>query len=525
MGRSLFFSGIDTTRSNDIDRPQTPPRPQLEPATLPPSKLDALIQAQYNLLTPLLSPVSSPLANPLPSFVPISYFSLSDSPFPVPIPPPSNPGHTLANLPSSKSATVKRKKRDRTLAEKRIQELIQLQYSRPFVAGVKRKRREDAQRGKNSLTPTFPATQEETLIPLNAPPKYCPSSPRLGPQDIPDDNPKWSLDDLGSVLPTISIRDKGKQRALQPLLGDSSDSWDTSSSIHTGSSANSIRSSQREGSIFSTASRDRMYEEGACKLFYRHGKGTTQLSIVHIEVIRSSVPSGDCISIFSRMPDKNVIRDDLFVAALRSNAAPFFEHADIVTAMRAAHGNDRALACVVKFAPKPADHPQYGFASVQDAWDFMQHVVGRMLCCSVNVLSIKSAYTHGNAVESGTETLQIWEALPEDNMAIITTTATTTTNTNGTPTSPISRARTRTVKFFRNKNSNVQQQVVEFDCNALRPPDVDTRSGKVSFRFRDVREGVVKDMRYLKIQFSGEEDRIDFLHEVGFSEHIPGPKS
>ena len=37
----------------------------------------------------------------------------------------------------------------------------------------------------------------------------------------------------------------------------------------------------------------------------------------------------------------------------------------------------------------------------------------------------------------------------------------------------------------------VVQQVVEFDCNALRPPDVDSRTGKVSFRFRDVREGVV----------------------------------
>jgi hypothetical protein len=138
----------------------------------------------------------------------------------------------------------------------------------------------------------------------------------------------------------------------------------------------------------------------------------------------------------------------------------------------------------------------------------MQHVVGRTLCSSVNVSSIKSACTHGNAVESGTETLQIWESMPDEL----------------SPTSPIARARARTVKFFRNKNPGVQQQVVEFDCNALRPPDVDARSGKVSFRFRDVREGVVKDMKYLKIAFSSDEDRIDFLHEVGFPEHIPVPK-
>jgi hypothetical protein len=484
-------------------------------ATMSPSQynIDALIQAQYDVLTPLLSPSNSPHTNQLNPLEPISYFSLSDSPFPIQIPPPSNPGQTLANLPSVTSSNMKRKRKDKTLAEKRVQTLIQQQYSRPIAAGVKRKRPEDIERTGRSQASPLSSALTDNLIPTDSPPSYLPRSPRLRPQRVPDDNLDWSLDDLHSALPTIPDRNKGKQRAPhapQPTIQtDPSESWESASSIHTGSSSASIRSSSvREGSIVSTASRDRMYEDGACKIWYRDGTRLAQLSVSHIEVVRASAPpsagsSNDSISIYARMSDStnNIIRDDLWIAKIGKNAAPFFENAEIVDVMRSTL--DKTIACVVKFAPNPADHPQYSFKSLQDGWEFMQYVAGKTLCCSVNVATIKSACTHGNSVESGTETIQIWENSPDD------------------ADGPVgNRPRSRMVKFFRNKNPTVQQQVIEFDCNTLRPPDVEARSGKVSFRFRDVREGVIKDMKYLKIIFTGEEDRIDFLHEVGFSEHI-----
>jgi hypothetical protein len=244
-----------------------------------------------------------------------------------------------------------------------------------------------------------------------------------------------------------------------------------------------------------------MYADGACRILYRHAQGMSQLPIVHIEVTRSYAPSGYSTCVLARMLDNRVIADKLFSAAQRANAAPFFESAETVAALRHTLSAE-SLGCIVKFAPEPGAHPQYLFKSVQDGWEFMQHVAERTLLCSANVHSIKSACTHGNSVEAGTETIQIWEDTPVDGDAI-------------------GKARTRTVKFFRNKNPHSGNQVVEFDCNTLRPPDVDARSGKVTFRFRDVREGVVKEMKYLKIAFLSEEDRIDFLHEVGFPEHIP----
>jgi hypothetical protein len=356
------------------------------------------------------------------------------------------------------------------------------------------------------MNPVAPALAD-IPIPTDSPPSYPPSSPRLRPQRVPDDNLDWTLDDLHSALPTIPDRNKGKQRAPdgpQPTVQpDPSDLWESTSSIHTGSSsAESIRSSSvREGSIRSTASRDRMYEDSACKLWYRDGTRQSHLNIAHIEVVRSPspaspTPSGDCISIYARIADSSnsIIRDDLWMARAGKNAAPFFENAEIVSVMRATQ--DKTIACVVKFAPNPADHPQYSFKSLQDGWEFMQYVAGKTLCCSVNVATV-------NSEESGTETIQIWENNLDDADASVG-----------------SRPRTRTVKFFRNKNPARPQQVIEFDCNTLRPPDVDARSGKVAFRFRDVREGVIKEMKYLKITFPGEEDRIEFLHDVGFSEHI-----
>jgi len=190
-----------------------------------------------------------------------------------------------------------------------------------------------------------------------------------------------------------------------------------------------------------------------------------------------------------------IIRDDLWMSTIRTNASPFFENEEILKAMRF---HDPNINCVVKMAPNPAGHPSYSFARVKDGWEFVQSVVCRTLVCSVNIATIKSACTHGNSVESGMETMQVWE--DEDS------TGDTAGRFNG-----------RTVKFFRNKNPSATTQVVEFNCNMLRPPEIDARGGKVTFRFRDVREGAIKDMKYLKIAFMKDEDRETFLHEVGFS--------
>jgi hypothetical protein len=371
-----------------------------------------------------------------------------------------------------------------------VQAIIQQQYGQSLAAGKKRKR---SSKPTFDKTPTFGPTSTSP-IPLYPPPQYPPVSPILSPREIPDDNPDWSLDDVRAALPEIpKTSNKGKGRAIE--TNESADSWETGSSIHTGSSSNSIHSSAREGSIFSTSSTDRMYEDGACKVWYHSGgKALAQLSIAHIEVKRALVPSGACISVYARMSDSKIVRDDLWMSGLRTNASPFFEHIEIVNAMRQYH--DPTIACVIKFAPNPADHPQYSFAAIQDGWEFVQHVTGKTLICSVNVASIKSACTHGNHVESGTDTIQVWEEEAEPG-----------------------RMRSRTVKFFRNKNPSVIHQVVEFNCNALRPPEQDHRCGKVTFRFRDMRDGNVKDMRYIKIAFLNNEDKETFVHEVGFSGH------
>lgn len=211
---------------------------------------------------------------------------------------------------------------------------------------------------------------------------------------------------------------------------------------------------------------------------------------------RASIPSGASISIYARTTLHNqIIRDDLFISSLRSNASPFFENEEVVKAMRF---HDPNITCVVKMAPNPAGHPSYSFARVKDGWEFVQSVVGRTLVASVNIAIVKSACTHGNSVEAGMETMQVWE--DEEG------------NGDGD-----GRFNGRTVKFFRNKNPSGATQVIEFNCNTLRSPEIDSRGGKVTFRFRDVREGAIKDMKYLKIGFMKDEDRETFLHEVGFS--------
>jgi hypothetical protein len=270
-------------------------------------------------------------------------------------------------------------------------------------------------------------------------------------------------------------------------------------------------------SILSTASRDRAYEEGACAMHFAHptSGAATRIPVTHIEVRAESRPTaGDGIALVVRDPAGREYVDRLWNAAAAANCAPFLAHSDIVAAMRPRRKADKGgapgpssaagadVGAVVLFAPNPEHHPQYAFSSTADALDFVGAVAGaagRRLACSADVESVKSGVTHGNSLEAGLATLQVW-----DDSAV---------------------GGARVVRLFRNRNEATPSQVVDVDCNCLRAPERDGK-GKWVFGLRDVREGAVKELRYLKVAFSRDEDRNRFLREVGFGHFIPaGGKS
>jgi hypothetical protein len=195
---------------------------------------------------------------------------------------------------------------------------------------------------------------------------------------------------------------------------------------------------------------------------------------------------GEAVVIVARTTSGKDIVDNLWTSALGTKSSPFLENAEIVAAFRK---RDRNIKYVVRFAPNTDHHARYSFDTREECWDFMEAIMNKKLAASVDVESIKSACTHSNSVESGCETIQVWEdqRIPNKQM----------------------------VKFFRNKNSSAMN-VVEFDSNSLMAPEKERRTGKLTFVFRDVQEGPTRDMKYLKIAFSTEESKQEFLREAGF---------
>jgi hypothetical protein len=289
---------------------------------------------------------------------------------------------------------------------------------------------------------------------------------------------------FSSSNPLPSERSRGKQRAIR--VEDLVSPADNSSS-----SSGSVRSLpiSREGSIFTIQSKNRTFEEGTTKLWHVRGKSMIQLPIEHIEIRRVDRSTGEGIVIACRTESGQEILDDLWMTQTGTNSSPFLENSDIVKTFRHKDKNANFVVC---FAPNPSIHPQYSFATKEDCWDFMQAIVDKTLCASVDVESIKSACTHGNSVESGCETLQVWE-------------------------DPIFAM--RTVKFYRNKNLYAKPRLVEFNVNCFRFPDnLEKRTGKLVIYFRDGldTESPTKEMRYLKLAFGSADLEEEFLQQVGF---------
>jgi hypothetical protein len=267
--------------------------------------------------------------------------------------------------------------------------------------------------------------------------------------------------------------------------------------MYTDSSSNSIYS-RRDGSIVSLASTAsssaRVYTPNSCKLWYRRGASLNQLSIVHVEVQHLPRNNGTAtgIRLVVKTSDGQRIVDDLWMTGPATNTSPFFEHSEIVSTFKK---RDDTINYVVHFSPHASFHPQYSFVTKKDAFDFMSTITGKTLLCSIDIDSIKSSLTHGNAFEAGCETMQVWD----DPAAPM--------NTSGGA---------KTVKFFRNKNAAAASRVVEFETNCLRKPEKERKTGKLVFNFRDTQNGLTRELKYLKIAFGNDPERAEFLSIVGF---------
>jgi hypothetical protein len=214
-----------------------------------------------------------------------------------------------------------------------------------------------------------------------------------------------------------------------------------------------------------------------------------QHPIDHIEIRRVERPGAEGVIIACRTESGQEVLDDLWIPQDGMNSSPFLENSDVASTFRQRDKNANFVVC---FAPNTSVHPQYSFTNKEDCWDFMQAIADKTLCASIDVESIKSACTHGNSVESGCETLQVWE-------------------------DPIFTL--RTVKFFRNKNLYAKPRLVEFNVNCFRFPDnLEKRTGKLIVNFRDSIDGTspTKEMRYLKIAFRNLDSEEEFLQQVGF---------
>jgi hypothetical protein len=235
-----------------------------------------------------------------------------------------------------------------------------------------------------------------------------------------------------------------------------------------------------------------MYEDGSCKIWHRQGSSSLrQIDIARTEIRRdvqqSNGKHGFGVIIVSTTPLHHDIKDPLWMPNLGTNSSPFLEHVDIVQQFQKV---DKNINFIVRFAPNANRHPQYSFTNREDCWDFMQAITEKTLCASIDVESIKSAATHASAYEAGTETIQIWEDR---------------------------QTHKRTVKFFRNKNEQARDRVVELDIGWFRQPQKERRTQKLLIEFRDSGDPLAREMRYLKIVFSNTDAEQGFLAECGLT--------
>ncbi|KIW08655.1 uncharacterized protein PV09_00610 [Verruconis gallopava] len=319
------------------------------------------------------------------------------------------------------------------------------------------------------------------------------------------DVPEWNLDDLRNALPpsgnaspgsgttaTSTSRQRGKQRASAAMSQSTLHLTEYGLTEYNSSSSGSIRSMPtREGSIFSVSSRDRMYEDGACKLWHRQGtQSLTKIDIARTEIRRdvqhANGRHGFGVIIVSTTPLGHEIQDSLWIPTEGVNSSPFLEHVEVVHTFQR---RDPTVNFVVRFVPNTSKHPQYSFTNREDCWDFMQAITEKVLCASLDIETVKSAATHASAVEAGTETIQIWE----DQLSS-----------------------KRTLKLFRNKNEHARQRVVELDVGLLRQPHKERRTQKLVVELRDSGDPLARELRYLKIVFSNPDAEEGFMHECGF---------
>lgn len=381
------------------------------------------------------------------------------------------------------------------IEEQHILDRFVAQYSGSTVAGSKRKRPSKERRRKpDELADTLAAISELLPSPFPCPDEDFAISAPLSPGLIPyldGSNPPWVFDDIRHSLPALPEaqsapacqKAKGKQ-PMQPVADESGPAGVSSDSSNSSGSFRSIAS--REGSIFTVASKNRSFEEGSTKIWIHKGSQLQILPIEHIEVRRLDRIKGQGIVIVSKTQSGQDVLDDLWMPSLGTNSCPFLENAEVASTFQR---RDRSANFVVCFAPHPEHHPQYSFSTREDCWDFMQAIADKALCASLDVESIKSACTHGHAAEGGCATIQVWE---DDALGM------------------------KTIKIFRNKNELAKQKVVEINVNCLRCPKKERGTGKLVVDFRDAKDGLTSEMKYLKIGFSNTDAEEGFLLQVGF---------
>lgn len=319
-----------------------------------------------------------------------------------------------------------------------------------------------------------------------------------------DDIPEWNLDDMKRSLPEAedeailprtpasgpSAVALGKRKTVSPSLA---------STIHlteyASSRSGSIGSALTDGSVYSISSHDRVYEAGTCTLWHRQGAtGLVKVDIMRTEVRRAMQPFQGrqvvAITIVSKTPSGQEIPDRLFMPTLGVNSSPFLEHMEVVHAFQR---HDPHAHFIVRFAPNPAQHPQYSFSNQDACWEFLQSITEKFLCASVDIESIKSAVTHGNTTESGVATLQVWEDRQTSR---------------------------RSIQFFRNKNSHARQRVIEIDVENLMPPRLEKKTGKMIIELRHQEDPSTKELKYLKIDFSSPDFQERFLCEGRFKRPV-----
>jgi hypothetical protein len=374
--------------------------------------------------------------------------------------------------------------------EQRIMDRFVAQYSESTTAGSKRKRpSRERRKGPTESADGLAAISELLPHPFPSPnANFTISafpSPGLSPY-LDGSNPPWMFDDFRNSLPVLAEPSPTYQKAKgkQPVTNAPGSVGVSENSSSSSSSFQSMPAS-REGSIFTVASKDRTFEEGTTKMWIRKGGQLQLLPIEHIEVRRIDRIKGQGIVIVSKTSSGQEVLDDLWMPSIGTNSSPFLENSEVVTVFR---HREQSANFVVCFAPHPEHHPQYSFSTKDDCWDFMQAIADKILCASLDVESIKSACTHGNAAEGGCETIQVWE---DDAIGL------------------------KTVKFFRNKNMHAKQKVVEVSVNCLRFPKKERGTGKLVMDFRDSKDGPTNEMRYLKIGFSNSDAEEGFLHQIG----------